>query len=415
MFKLCTSAIEQYNSKKNTDTDNINISYLINYKPHCMLFNNNNNSIGKHICGGKYIIISKNPKKNELNNFYIICTKCNKCYLDKCFPILCCNCNSLYYSEIIDHKIKKENCYLATWFKYHCKNINNEKMTCIKCGQEFCIKNNKLICKKCKFEIEPINIIWTCLICNTDFNSDNRNSWGNPVNIALWAIPWWTSREILTDASGNFIGYGDEQIYMDDYGGYNHHYRWAWTPRRNNYVRLNGNIYEELSPIKGLTIRFAQGLEGYDYRYTGTNLVDPHGLRTTGGSTEEFERYYRLTTTNTAEYRFQFAEKNNMTFLVGQEAIINNTTSFSAGSTGQTDVRLFAVNQGTTYSAPTWSYSQYKYNSLFTRLSYDYDSKYYLDASFRRDGSSLFGKDNRYANFWSVGGMWNIKTSLGNS
>ena len=61
MFKLCTSAIEQYNSKKNTD--NINISYLINYKPHCMLFNNNNNSIGKHICGGKYIIISKNPKK----------------------------------------------------------------------------------------------------------------------------------------------------------------------------------------------------------------------------------------------------------------------------------------------------------------------------------------------------------------
>ena len=171
MFKLCTSAIGQYNSKKNTD--NISISYLINYKPHCMLFNNNN-SIGKHICGGKYIIISKNPKKNELNNFYIICTKCNKCYLDKCFPILCCNCNSLYYSEIIDHKIKKENCYLATWFKYHCKNINNEKMTCIKCGEDFCIKNNKLFCKKCKFEIEPINIIWTCLICNTDFNSEAK-------------------------------------------------------------------------------------------------------------------------------------------------------------------------------------------------------------------------------------------------
>ena len=244
---------------------------------------------------------------------------------------------------------------------------------------------------------------------NADYSSDNRNSWGNPVNLALWAIPWWTSREILKDASGNFIGYGDEQIYMDDYGGYNHHYRWAWTPRRNNYIRLHGNLYEEFSPIKGLSIRFAQGLEGYDYRYTGTNLVDPHGLRTTGSSSETFQRFYRLTTTNTAEYRFQFAEKNNMTFLVGQEAIIQNTTSFGAGSSGQTDVRLWAVNQGTTYSAPSWSYSQLKYNSLFTRFSYDYDGKYYLDASFRRDGSSLFGKDNRYANFYSIGGMWNIK------
>ena len=172
MFKLCSSAIEQYNTKNTTD--NINISYLINYKPHCMLYNNNNNSIGKHICGGKYIIISKNSKKNETNNFYIICTKCNKCYLDICFPIICCNCNTLYYSEIIDNKIKTENCYLATWFKYHCKNINNEKMTCIKCGNNFWIKNNKLLCIKCKFEIEPINIIWTCLICNTDFNSEAK-------------------------------------------------------------------------------------------------------------------------------------------------------------------------------------------------------------------------------------------------
>ncbi|MBR4805859.1 MAG: TonB-dependent receptor, partial [Bacteroidales bacterium] len=44
--------------------------------------------------------------------------------------------------------------------------------------------------------------------------------------------------------------------------------------------------------------------------------------------------------------------------------------------------------------------------------SYDYDGKYFLDASFRRDGSSLFGKNKRYANFWSVGGMWNIKKTL---
>ncbi|WP_160292175.1 SusC/RagA family TonB-linked outer membrane protein [Pedobacter lusitanus] len=47
-------------------------------------------------------------------------------------------------------------------------------------------------------------------------------------------------------------------------------------------------------------------------------------------------------------------------------------------------------------------------NSAFFNASFDYKSKYYLSASVRRDGSSRFGSDNRYGNFWSVGGSWNI-------
>lgn len=40
--------------------------------------------------------------------------------------------------------------------------------------------------------------------------------------------------------------------------------------------------------------------------------------------------------------------------------------------------------------------------------NYNYDNKYYLSASFRRDGSSRLGTDNRWANFWSVSGAWRI-------
>ncbi|MBB5622062.1 TonB-linked SusC/RagA family outer membrane protein [Pedobacter cryoconitis] len=47
-------------------------------------------------------------------------------------------------------------------------------------------------------------------------------------------------------------------------------------------------------------------------------------------------------------------------------------------------------------------------NSAFFNASFDYKSKYYLSASVRRDGSSRFGSDNRYGNFWSLGGSWNI-------
>ena len=190
MFKLCSLALKYYNSKDDKLIEGINISDLFNYRPHCMLYQNNKNNfiktIGKHLCGGNYIIVSEKKKINEnhnnynvaniclKNNSYIICTKCNKCYLDECFPILCCNCNAFYYSEVISDKTKKDNCYLSTWYKYHCKNINNEKMSCIKCGNDFWLKNNKLFCKNCKFEIEPINIIWTCLMCNSDFNSEAK-------------------------------------------------------------------------------------------------------------------------------------------------------------------------------------------------------------------------------------------------
>ena len=46
--------------------------------------------------------------------------------------------------------------------------------------------------------------------------------------------------------------------------------------------------------------------------------------------------------------------------------------------------------------------------SSFLNMNYDYDDKYYVTASFRRDGSSRFGRDNRFGNFWSVGAGWNI-------
>ncbi len=44
--------------------------------------------------------------------------------------------------------------------------------------------------------------------------------------------------------------------------------------------------------------------------------------------------------------------------------------------------------------------------SYLARASYDYNSKYFLEASFRRDGSTRFSPDNRWSNFYAVGGSW---------
>ena len=161
MFKLCSYALNHYNIKTSKIEDNKTISYLLNYRPHCMLSKtnekNNINKTALHYCGGKLIIASENYSENKnndslnsKNNSYIICIKCKKCYLDECFPMICCNCNMLFYSEVIPYKTKKDNCYLATWYKYHCKNINNEKMSCIKCGYNFNQNEELFYCYECK-------------------------------------------------------------------------------------------------------------------------------------------------------------------------------------------------------------------------------------------------------------------------
>lgn len=54
------------------------------------------------------------------------------------------------------------------------------------------------------------------------------------------------------------------------------------------------------------------------------------------------------------------------------------------------------------------STQDYRMISYLSRLNYDYDDRYYLAGSFRRDGSSRLSPDNRWGNFWSVSGMWNI-------
>ena len=236
------------------------------------------------------------------------------------------------------------------------------------------------------------------------------NSWYNPMSIADWSLPYTVPYEILTDAAGNFLGYGEEQNYIEDWGGWNYYYLNEWQPRSNNYIRLNGNTYQEITPIKGLTLRAAQALEAYDYRNSGKRLIDPEGaLGTTGAAWESFTRYYQMTATNTAEYKFDIAEKHHFVALVGQEAIVDKSESFRGESEDFQDNRTPGIHQGVTPVLPTYSISETVYNSYFARLNYDYNDKYFFEASYRKDGSSLFGENKRYADFYSLGASWNAK------
>ena len=98
---------------------------------------------------------------------------------------------------------------------------------------------------------------------------------------------------------------------------------------------------------------------------------------------------------------------HNFDVLAGHEFYSYEYQYLSAGKTNLVD-GILELRPGTTlYNADSYT-DNYRIESWLGRFNYNYDEKYYFDASFRTDGSSRFYKDNRWGKFWSVGGNWRV-------
>ncbi|HIY37297.1 MAG TPA: SusC/RagA family TonB-linked outer membrane protein, partial [Candidatus Paraprevotella stercorigallinarum] len=69
---------------------------------------------------------------------------------------------------------------------------------------------------------------------------------------------------------------------------------------------------------------------------------------------------------------------------------------------------ILELRPGTTITSADSYTDKYRIESWFGRFNYNFDEKYYFDASIRRDGSSRFHKDHRWGTFWSVGANWRV-------
>ena len=158
---------EWKNFQKNSDKYN----FLVKFRKHCI----KTEKYAYHNCineKSKLIEIKENNKSEKIN--YLICIECKKVYLAKEILLYCTYCNLEYYSCVLS---KDENINLlpSTWEKYHCGNLINNTMKCIKCQNILYLDliENYLVClnKKCNFKAKPESIIWNCLICKKDFIS----------------------------------------------------------------------------------------------------------------------------------------------------------------------------------------------------------------------------------------------------
>lgn len=239
----------------------------------------------------------------------------------------------------------------------------------------------------------------------------------NPMIFSRLALPYDAPNYYSFDEEGNII-WGNRADVLK-YSGLQHP---SFVNENRSYKKNNLtlmlNAFEQLNPIEGLTIRAQQAMDGYDY--TTDNRYIPYEAFTTpmgtsvpaseGYVSNSFQRYASYTFTHTIEYRKK-VKGHNFSALLGQESIFSRSRSFGVFTEGQTDPRQLRLTDGTSIAIGNLSDSRAEesFNSFFATFAYDFDGKYFLDASYRADGSSKFAPGHRWGHFYSVGGMWDLK------
>ncbi|WP_200977644.1 TonB-dependent receptor [Echinicola sp. 20G] len=181
------------------------------------------------------------------------------------------------------------------------------------------------------------------------------------------------------------------------------------------------NVHGSYDLFEGLTFKANLGMQNYYEKYefykptslsSGANPPYSEQAKNAAYATAQtLNRRDRL-----GEFTFTYLRdfnKHSINALAGYTVQATDTDVISVTANGfendnikeitgkGADPSNFQMNSGT-------GKSQNRLLSYLARVGYNYDSRYYLTASFRRDGSSRFGPLNRYGNFPSVSAAWNI-------
>ncbi len=110
-------------------------------------------------------------------------------------------------------------------------------------------------------------------------------------------------------------------------------------------------------------------------------------------------------------YYKTFKEKHTLNVTAGSNFTANEYSGQGFTATGFLNDNLTNIYYAQQYaenSKPTASSDISRLVGFLVNANYGYDEKYYVDFSFRTDGSSKFGSDSRFAPFWSLGFAWNV-------
>lgn len=174
-------------------------------------------------------------------------------------------------------------------------------------------------------------------------------------------------------------------------------------------TKLFGSTYLSYEIAEGLIAKTSLGVtidQRKQTRWDGTNHHASGASRSAYGLQNRFRT--RLINDNTLNYTKDFGD-HNLNLLGGVTIQKRRTEISQVNGSGFTDDRLKNMNgadpANTIVSEINADQRKLGY---FARVNYAYKDKYLLNASFRRDGSSVFGTDTKWGNFPAVSLGWNV-------
>ncbi len=198
----------------------------------------------------------------------------------------------------------------------------------------------------------------------------------------------------------------------------------AETRRDNKNYRMQSSSFIQVNILKGLTFKSTLGV---NFRMQKDNNFDPSIVQTIGRPGTGRESI-DLSFDYQQENYFTFRKKkgaHNMTAILGNQVQrwVIETTDLRATAFSSDNIETFNNVALLDLAGTNTGKSAHALTGYFTSLSYDFKSKYLVNGTLRRDGSSRFGADKRYGFFPSGSIGWRIsnesfmkkmKSSIGN-
>lgn len=177
------------------------------------------------------------------------------------------------------------------------------------------------------------------------------------------------------------------------------------TEQNNTY---GFRFYANINLLEGLDFRVNYGRdinEGLDKEYENNIIGDaqPTGRYGETRFRRQVENFTQLLT-----YNKSLSEVHNFDITLGHESFDRTFTSNNALAVDQTAEGIFEFANFATPISVGGATTVKRIEGYFARLGYNFDQKYNISASVRRDGSSVFSTDARWGTFYSVGASWNI-------
>lgn len=239
-----------------------------------------------------------------------------------------------------------------------------------------------------------INIAKTNLSGFNDTRNISENYYEQTRNL-LWGLYWPTNYKTGEAWTTRFGSLAQNNVYYDN----------EWE-NSSKTLRISANeslVLNILPELYVKTVFSYDNTQTKDHLYYSRKHYNGSALGTVDEMTTNINSLVSSTTVN---YNKDF-NLHNLGVLVGYEAEKNETDYQRSSGKDLPSSSLHTVVTAGEKDASAYYWGN-TMMSVLSRAEYNFDQKYFLSASFRRDGSSKLGPDTRWGNFWSVAGAWKL-------